>query len=142
MKKAGIIIALFSAAVIAWLLIDDQASNPPQGVVASGQQLFDSHCATCHGKAGQGLATDWRQRLPDGSFPPPPLNGTAHTWHHSPAVLLRTIDEGGVALGGKMPGFKHKLSGLEKQAILDYIYSLWPKELKQKYDQHFQVPKG
>lgn len=103
-----------------------------------GEAVFEKHCTRCHGKAGVGLSKNWRQALPDGSYPPPPLNGTAHTWHHSPRVLLKTIEQGGVKLGGKMPGFKNKLSGREKQAILDYLYALWPPEIQQKYDARFK----
>ena len=71
-------------------------------------------------------------------FPPPPLNGTAHTWHHSPESLMNTIDNGGVKLGGWMPAFKDQLNTTEKQAVLDYIYDLWPEEIQQKYNSRFK----
>lgn len=65
------------------------------------------------------------------------LNGTAHAWHHSPTQLLRTINDGGVQFGGQMLGFKNQLSEAEKQALLDYIYSLWTEDIQQKYDARF-----
>lgn len=43
-----------------------------------GQVTFEKNCASCHGKSGQGLVKDWKQRQADGKFPAPPVNGTAH----------------------------------------------------------------
>ncbi len=103
-----------------------------------GKTTFEKNCISCHGASAQGLSKDWKQKLPNGNFPAPPLNGTAHAWHHSPKVLLTTINNGGAVLGGWMPGFKDKLSEDEKQGLLDYIYSLWPAELQQKYDKRFK----
>ncbi|SMM99753.1 Cytochrome c family protein [uncultured Candidatus Thioglobus sp.] len=104
----------------------------------SGKAIFEQNCLVCHGKAGRGLFKDWKKRQPDGKFPAPPLNGTAHTWHHSPKLLLQTINNGGVKFGGTMPGFKDKLTDTEKQAILDYLYSLWPQDIQQKYSARFK----
>lgn len=106
--------------------------------VQLGKTTFDKHCLVCHGKAGGGIVKDWRKRQADGNFPAPPMDGTAHTWHHSPTQLLRTINDGGVQFGGQMLGFKNQLSEAEKQALLDYIYSLWSKDIQQKYDARFQ----
>lgn len=115
---------------------DAQAQNKDS--IQLGESTFEKNCIACHGVQAQGLTKDWKQKLPNGKFPAPPLNGTAHTWHHSPKSLLTTINNGGVALGGWMPGFKDKLSEEEKQALLDYLYSLWPESIKQKYDQRFK----
>ena len=49
-----------------------------------GGKIFNNNCAVCHGQNASGPKGDWREKLADGSYPPPPLNGTAHTWHHSP----------------------------------------------------------
>jgi len=106
--------------------------------VRLGKTTFEKNCIGCHGASAQGLAKDWKQKLPNGKFPAPPLNGTAHAWHHSPKALLTTINNGGAVLGGWMPGFKGKLSEDEKQGLLDYIHSLWPAELQQKYDSRFK----
>ena len=106
--------------------------------VKLGQITFDKNCIGCHAKAGKGIVGDWKKRGVDGKFPPPPLNGTAHTWHHSPTQLLRTINDGGVKIGGQMPAFRSQLSDDEKQTLLDYIHSLWPSELQHKYDARFK----
>jgi mono/diheme cytochrome c family protein len=113
---------------------DDKAKNSVQ----LGNATFDKNCVVCHGEYGQGLTKDWKQKNEDGTFPAPPVNGSGHAWHHSPKALMNTINNGGVKLGGWMPGFKDKLSEQEKQAVLDYIHNLWPKEIQQKYDARFK----
>ena len=45
--------------------------------VASGSQIFEMNCAECHGANAEGIYVNWKQKLPDGSFPPPPLDGSA-----------------------------------------------------------------
>jgi mono/diheme cytochrome c family protein len=99
----------------------------------SGAQVFANHCAICHGEQAQGLTANWRQRLADGSFPPPPLNGTAHAWHHPLSVLLQTIDAGGVALGGSMPAFGELLSDAEKRAAVAYFQQFWSDDIYQNW---------
>jgi mono/diheme cytochrome c family protein len=42
---------------------------------------------------------------------------------------MRTVNEGGIALGGTMPSFKDKLTDQEKEAVLAHVMSLWPKEV-------------
>ncbi|WP_456393774.1 c-type cytochrome [Nitratifractor sp.] len=109
--------------------------------LALGERLFAKNCAVCHGKAGAGNGEDWKKKRSDGRFPPPPLNGTAHTWHHSPELLATIIAKGaatyGKAYSGWMPGFSKKLSDKERLAILKYIHSLWPEEIRSRYDEHF-----
>ena len=95
--------------------------------VAQGKTVFQNNCAQCHGMNAEGNA-DWKTPLPDGSYPPPPLNGSAHAWHHSMSVIKRTIDYGGVPVGGTMPGFKDKLTDDEKNAAVAYFQSFWDDE--------------
>jgi len=106
--------------------------------LALGENVFNKNCVSCHGSKGRGLAENWKAKDENGNFPAPPLNGTAHTWHHSPSQLLYTINKGGVDMGGQMPGFEGRLNKEEKQALIDYIYSLWPSEIQTKYDQRFK----
>ncbi|WP_299874263.1 cytochrome c [uncultured Cocleimonas sp.] len=94
-----------------------------------GRQVFKDNCATCHGDKGQGLAEDWRKPLANDTYPAPPLNGTAHTWHHSKEALLRTINNGGIPLGGTMPQFKDSLTDKQKEEVLAYVMSLWPNNI-------------
>jgi len=93
-----------------------------------GEQVFQQHCASCHGKQAEGTP-DWRKTGPDGKYLPPPLNGTAHAWHHSLKVLLRQIRMGGQPLGGTMPGFAGKLSDEEMLAAIAWFQSRWPERI-------------
>lgn len=104
--------------------------------VTLGAQVFADNCSSCHGEKAQGLTQDWKQKLPDGSFPPPPLNGSAHAWHHSLAILIGVINEGGVPLGGKMPGFESSLNEQEKLAVVAYFQEFWSTET---YDNWLQM---
>ena len=106
--------------------------------IALGENVFNQNCVSCHGSKGRGLAENWKVKDENGNFPAPPLNGTAHTWHHSPSQLLYTINKGGVDMGGQMPGFEGRLNEEEKQALIDYIYSLWPSEIQSKYDKRLK----
>lgn len=101
--------------------------------VVKGEVVFTQHCASCHGEKAQGFQENWKEKLADGSFPPPPLNGTAHTWHHPLEVLIQVLDEGGVALGGKMPGFSDLLKPEEKLAVVAYIQNYWNDEIYQNW---------
>ena len=96
-----------------------------QARVDAGAIIFENNCAECHGKEAQGLAADWRKTLPDGSYPPPPLNGSAHAWHHPLRALKRTVDFGGIKFGGKMQGFKGKLSDDEQVNAIAFFQSKW-----------------
>jgi mono/diheme cytochrome c family protein len=105
----------------------ERIQDPEQ--IAQGQVLFQQYCASCHGEQGKGRVADWRKRDSNGNFPPPPLNGTAHAWHHPTAQLHKTIKEGGPPELGKMPGFGALISDAEIDAIIAYIQSLWSDEI-------------
>ena len=131
---------IFIMAIIAFLAgcSSGEKEKTPELNVALGENIFNQNCVSCHGLKGRGLAKDWKVKDENGNYPAPPLNGTAHTWHHSPSDLLYTINKGGGEMGGQMPGFKERLSEEEKLALLDYIYSLWPGEIQTKYDKRFK----
>ncbi len=97
--------------------------------VRQGEAIFRANCARCHGDAAQGTAEDWRQPLPDGRYPPPPLNGSAHAWHHPLSMLKNTVRQGGAPVGGWMPAFGDKLSEEEIEAVIAYFQSLWSDEI-------------
>jgi len=100
--------------------------------VAHGRKMFVQHCAGCHGE-NAAATPDWRKTDASGNYPPPPLNGSAHAWHHPLSVLRETINQGGVPLGGVMPGFADKLSAQETDTIIAWFQSLWPDELYQAW---------
>ena len=62
-------------------------------------------------------------------FRPPPLNGSAHTWHHPFEVLARQIKFGAPGGAGKMPPFQGRLTDEEIINVLAWVQSLWPDEI-------------
>lgn len=93
--------------------------------VARGRAVYDRHCAECHGAEGRGQAGDWRIRDAAGNYPPPPLDDSAHAWHHPTTVLLDVIRNGSDPGEGNMPAWKKVLSEAEMQDVVAYIKSLW-----------------
>ena len=102
--------------------------------VEDGSTIFEKHCSECHGQKAEGKVANWKQKLKDGSFPPPPLNGSAHAWHHSQSVLLGVINVGGDAYGGKMPAFEDVLEKEEKLAVIAYFQNFWDEEIYRKWE--------
>lgn len=43
--------------------------------------------------------------------------------------MLYKQKEGGVAMGGKMPGFRDKLTEAEKLAVIAYFQGFWTDEI-------------
>ncbi len=105
-----------------------------QAQVERGSKVFDDNCASCHGSNAQG-AFNWRKRLEDGSYPPPPLNGTGHGWHHPFDMLMGTINQGGAPMGGQMPAFGDELSKDDQKAAIAFFQSKWDKRI---YDAWFE----
>lgn len=105
--------------------------------VLRGARIFQQNCATCHGKLAQG-APNWRQRDEEGKYPAPPLNGDGHTWHHPMNVLVSTIKNGTIPLGGSMPAWGDKLSEQEIQDVLAWVQAQWPDEIYARWYQRNQ----
>ena len=106
--------------------------NPPRWYEASfaaqGKPLYERNCAVCHGMQGQG-DPNWRQKNADGSFKPPPLNGTAHTWHHPAGDLMATIMNGSSPGTGNMPAWRDILTPKQVASIIAYFQEFWPDEI-------------
>lgn len=108
------------------------ATIAPHGLdaklVARGAEIYKANCAVCHGANAEGVP-NWSKKGPDGKFPPPPLNGTAHDWHHPMSALKQTIREGTAKLGGSMPAWKDKLSDADIEAVIAWFQSTWPEDV-------------
>lgn len=104
------------------------------GQVQEGHGLYQQHCSVCH-KADASGTRDWKTKDANGNYPPPPLNGTAHTWHHPLFILRKTIREGGVPLGGVMPGFANQLNDSEIDAIIAWVQSNWSDEVYKNWQE-------
>ena len=100
--------------------------------VSRGKEIYRVQCANCHGANAEG-APNWQKRDAEGNFPPPPHDGSGHTWHHPDRVLFEIIHDGladPLRLGSpkRMPPFADKLSDADIRAVVTYFKSLWPAE--------------
>ncbi len=109
--------------------------------IARGEKLYRQYCAECHGANGEG-APNWRQRDADGLFPPPPLNGTGHAWHHPRAMLHYVIANGSPGGQGRMPAWKGKLDNGDINDIITWFISGWPDEVYQAWQGMNHARKG
>lgn len=107
--------------------------------VARGMEIYRSQCAACHGARLEGQP-DWRTRLPNGRFPAPPHDASGHTWHH-PDRLLFNITKNGIeryappGYQSDMPAFAGKIPDADIWAVLAYIKSTWPADIRRAQSQ-------
>jgi mono/diheme cytochrome c family protein len=108
-------------------------------LTALGESVYRAHCAACHGARLEGQP-NWRERLPDGRMPAPPHDASGHTWHHADDVLFRITKFGVGAVAGQpgypsvMPRYEGVLSDAQIVAVLSWIKSQWPPEVRARHD--------
>jgi mono/diheme cytochrome c family protein len=107
--------------------------------VALGQLVYSVRCASCHGANLEGQP-NWQEGPLNGPRPAPPHDATGHTWHHSDALLFDIIKRGGLASSlpeyqNAMPAFGGVLSDDEIWAVLAYIKSSWPPDIRAAQEQ-------
>lgn len=105
---------------------------------SQGKSIFLKNCAVCHGEKAQGTE-NWKKTDANGKYPPPPLNGNAHAWHHSLDALRISVRDGGIKIGGLMPSFKNVLSKDERDKAIAFFQSQWTEELYLKWSKNFKV---
>ena len=116
---------------------DEPAKADPDNpiLVARGKIVYDQHCASCHGATLEGQP-NWRKRLPNSRMPAPPHDATGHTWHHSDKQLfdMTKIGPAGLVPGyqSDMPGFKDTLADADIWAVLSFIESTWPPDIRER----------
>lgn len=137
-QRAAILLAGLIALAIAGCeksggATESLAVSPDQ--VARGEVVFRENCQTCHGEKarGQDPAKPMGGQQTGGGYLAPALNGTAHTQHHKPDVLFGYLRDGSPDRASPMRSFKDKLNEAEMKAVLGYVYSLWPEDVKQAY---------
>lgn len=96
--------------------------------IKRGEVVYRTNCANCHGPNGE-ATPGWRNPGADGRYPPPPLDGTAHAWHHSTETLESMIRVGSPADIGGMPAWDGKLTNQQIDDVIVWIKSLWPDEV-------------
>ncbi len=89
--------------------------------MARGAQVYEEHCASCHGDSGQGE-----------DFVFPALQGNDAVLAASPANMIRTLKFGGYPPSTQaypypygMPPYAHQLSAEDMAAVLTYVRNAW-----------------
>ena len=109
-------------------------------IVAQGASVYETNCASCHGADLEGQA-NWRSMDEDGRLPAPPHDETGHTWHHDGDTLFRLTKYGVGALindpdyASNMPIYEGVLSDEEIIAVLSYIKSTWPEDIRARHNE-------
>ena len=104
------------------------ARNLDSEKIKRGEAVYRANCANCHGPNGE-ATPGWRNPGADGRYPPPPLDGSAHAWHHSTETLETMIRVGSPAAIGGMPAWDGKLTNQQIDDVIVWIKSLWPDEV-------------
>lgn len=132
-------VAVAAVAGVGWLFWPSstagRADPDDARQVALGETAYGQYCANCHGAKLEGQP-NWRSRRADGRLPAPPHDETGHTWHHPDEVLFRITKQGmkpPLAPEGyesDMPAFDEVLTDEEIWAVLAFIKSTWPPEIR------------
>lgn len=92
--------------------------RPDEQSLAVGSQLYEQHCAACHGATGEGdgpaaaaLAT-----------PPANFHDLEHSAIYGPGEKFWIVTNGSGKTG--MPGFENELSVKERWDLVNYIHQL------------------
>jgi mono/diheme cytochrome c family protein len=134
----AIVLSVFVGAIIVIDQMNRQQTRQPTASISQeerGKLLYDARCAVCHGGNLEGQP-NWQQARSDGTYPAPPHDATGHTWHHSDQYLIDVTLYGGAAVTGvptnAMPGFAGSLSEADVKAIIAYIKTSWPDDVRAK----------
>jgi mono/diheme cytochrome c family protein len=119
-----------------WIISSTEATRPDpssRSLVARGKAIYAQHCASCHGANLEGQP-NWRERLSNGRLPAPPHDATGHTWHHADKQLFEMVKNGTAAIvpgyETDMPAYKGVLTDGEIWAVLSFIESTWPADIR------------
>jgi len=134
---AATLIFLAGAIIAAYLTGAKSPADPSDAQqIARGKPLYDKYCASCHGARMEGQS-NWQKKLSNDRMPAPPHDASGHTWHHPDAVLFGITKHG--LIPGKyappgyksdMPAYANMLTDEEIWAVLAYIKSYWPPEIR------------
>ncbi|MBO6784806.1 MAG: cytochrome c [Alphaproteobacteria bacterium] len=144
----AIVLVAAAIAAAAYVLSDGSTKESPadvvgaaavpssEDVIALGEKVYKSQCAICHGANLEGQP-NWRERKSDGRLPAPPHDETGHTWHHDDRTLFLLTKYGLARMTGQpietdMPAYDGVLSDEEILAVLAYIKSQWPEQVRRR----------
>jgi len=132
---SGLVIVAGASLAWLWLTPATPRIDPDDGAqVTQGQAVYAAQCARCHGANLQGQPI-WRQRQANGRLPAPPHDQSGHSWHHPDSALFDITKRGIAAYAppgyeSDMPAFEGVLTDDEIAAVLAYIKSRWPPEVR------------
>ena len=104
-------------------------------IVATGQIIYADSCAGCHGENLEGKMVPSAAGS-DELVLAPPHDGSGHTWQHPDQVLFDLTKYGASGViclepGDKeMPVFEDVLIDEQIVAVLSFIKSTWPEEIR------------
>jgi mono/diheme cytochrome c family protein len=146
--KAALPLAVIAIVAVTTLVVfsPDRAEDGPyrlrpddSNLVATGAQIYQSHCAACHGSNLEGQP-EWQSRDPNGLLPAPPHDASGHTWHHPDEMLFRITKFGIASVIGDptykaaMPVYEATLSDQDIVAVLSWIKAQWPAAIRERHD--------
>lgn len=118
------------------ILLQDRDKN----IVAQGKDVYGENCSSCHGTNLEGQP-NWKKPDSNRLMPAPPHDQTGHTWHHTDDVLFGITKFGLAKFSGlknyktNMPVYENILSDDEIVAVLSFIKSTWPDEVKIRHNE-------
>ncbi len=122
-RTIRILMSLCAASVLALTGCGGAAATYPVETtpeqVARGAVVYAASCASCHGDA--------TTRPPVATAPTHQADG--HTWHHPDRLLVGWVLDG-VPLAQVMPKFRGMLSEQDVRAVIAYIKTFWPGEVR------------
>jgi len=92
-------------------------------IIAKGRGLYNANCAKCHGIKGIGVRDE------SGNLLAPPLDESAHAWHHTDEALIEIILNGSPR-NPKMIPWRAMFARDDVVAIVEYIKSLWSERIR------------
>lgn len=105
-------------------------------LVAQGHKLYRENCAFCHGDSLEGQA-GWDGDFPSGNRPALPLDGSAPIWRLSDDDIFDVVKYGGQPFSPRsyknnMPGFEIQLADPGIWALVAFMKSRWPEDIRQR----------
>ena len=103
-----------------------ETGKPPDvKSVARGEQLYNSHCISCHKQGGVGEPTVPPSIRRVDLIEAMPLNETSHAWHHGDEQLINMILDGTSRSRTRMPVWRSILSEQDAADLVAYMKSMW-----------------
>jgi mono/diheme cytochrome c family protein len=122
---------------INWSLYVPRAKAPSE-LAIKGERTYKEFCVTCHGAEGVGETHSVQSLTSREYISAPPLDASAHAWHHTDDQLAETIRNGSPRTG-RMPAWGALLTDQDVDAVIAYMKSLWTdRELGCQGPKHMQ----